>query len=317
MNSSVAVIIATHNRARSLRQTLEAMARIDLQGIDASWIIVNNSCTDDTDTVVSSFRDQLNVQLLHEPKPGKNRAVNRALEIALQREIVIFTDDDVVPDASWLSEIAASCSRWPDHDIFGGRIHPLWPTGRKPSWVTQDWMLSIGFAHHDIGHLEREYPAGHYPFGPNFWVRSRVFAQGLRFPENIGPAGSGRIMGSETALLHQLFQRGCRMVYCPAASVGHRVKPDDCRITSFAQRMHSHGRGRARIHGIGDWQSQTHPPTFWRSWQHLKWLCAKIRMIILQRLPESRARNEQLLWQHSEIGWIEESLRITDQMRLK
>ena len=65
-----------------------------------------------------------------------------------------------------------------------------------------------------------------------------MFSQGLRFPENIGPAGSGRIMGSETALLHELFHRGCRMVYCPAASVGHRVKPEDCRIVRIRNTLH-------------------------------------------------------------------------------
>jgi hypothetical protein len=95
------------------------------------------------------------------------------------------------------------------------------------------------------------------------------------------------------------------------------VKPEDCRITSFAGRMHSHGRGRARIHGIGERYSQAHPSAIWRGWQHLKWLRTKIRMMLLQQLPASPTRTEEWLWQHSEIGWIEESLQIIERMRLK
>lgn len=310
MTSSIAIIIATHNRSASLARTLESMSHIERRGVDAVWLIVNNACDDNTDAVAASYRNRLPLQLMHEPIPGKNRAVNLALGEALRRDVVVFTDDDVMPSGSWLREIAASCARWQDHDVFGGRILPRWPDGRTPRWATCEWMLSIGFARHDFGSIECEYPPGHLPFGPNFWMRSRIFTPDLRFPEEIGPAGCGRIMGSETALLHQLFLKGHPMVYCPAARVDHLVKRGDCDIASFTRRMHSHGRGRARIHGIGQPAGSMAGRAGWKMRQQLKRLITKTRMTALKALPESPRRNEKWFWHHSEMGWIEESLRI-------
>ena len=61
MTSSIAIVIATHNRAASLAHTLESMSQVDRHGVDAVWLVVNNACDDDTDAVATSFRKRLPV----------------------------------------------------------------------------------------------------------------------------------------------------------------------------------------------------------------------------------------------------------------
>lgn len=304
------ILIATHNRAEMLAATLDAMTRVHRHNLDAEWVVINNACTDHTDEVVRSFRKRLPLRVLHQPIPGKNRALNLALDTCAARDVVIFTDDDVTPCPGWLTAIRDAVSRWPDHDGFGGRIVPLWPDGAKPDWIREPWLLSIGFAWHDLGPSETPYPPATYPFGPNFWVRGSVFRNGLRFQESIGPVGGSRIMGSETSFLKEIAERGHRMMYCPAASVGHRIKPADCDPRVLARRMRSHGRGRARIHGVNYRNLLTDHPWRWLVRQRIKLVIEHARLALFGLSPVRSARLGRMLWQHSKIGWIEEGFAI-------
>ena len=308
--SSIRVYIATFNRAAILRETLEAMTRVDREGMDVEWIVINNNCNDDTDAVCASFEGRLPLRVVHEGVPGKNRALNRALDTLPVPDIAVFTDDDVSPDAGWLREIAGSCERWPEHDVFGGRIRPRWPGGEKPAWIRQPWLLSIGFAAHDLGDEEKPYPPSIYPFGPNFWVRGRVFLNGTRYRESIGPTGNSRIMGSETSFLKDLDLLGHRMVYCPAASLDHRIKENDCDVEVLKRRMTSYGRGRARIHGVNYGNLLTEHPRRWWLRQRAKLALAYLRLAMLRLIPSADDRIEKTLWHHSKIGWLKESFVI-------
>jgi glycosyltransferase involved in cell wall biosynthesis len=310
---SVSIFIATYNRAPMLAETLEAMTRVDRGGFDVEWVIINNNCSDDTDAVVESFKERLPIRLVHEKAAGKNRALNRALETCRIPDIAVFTDDDVSPDVGWIQEIVGSCDRWPDHDVFGGIIRPRWPDGKKPAWITQPWLLSIGFAWHDHGKEEKPYPKATYPFGPNFWVRGELFRKGIRYRESIGPVGDNRIMGSETSFLKDLDDLGHGMVYCPHAGLEHRIKETDYDMAVLMRRMTSYGRGRARIHGVNYRNMMTEHPRKWWLRQRAKLLVARLRLGILRLIPFSKPRRERLLWQNSTIGWIEESFRIAQE----
>jgi glycosyltransferase involved in cell wall biosynthesis len=307
---SASVYIATYNRASMLAETLEAMTRVDRAGLNVEWVVINNNCTDLTDEVVESFKGRLPIRLVHESEPGKNRALNRGLEDHAIPDIAVFTDDDVSPDVGWLQDIVKSCASWPDHDVFGGKIRPLWPGGVKPAWITQPWLLSIGFAWHDLGNEEKPYPPGIYPFGPNFWVRGEIFRKGIRFRESIGPVGNTRIMGSETSFLKDLDNLGHHMVYCPNAALDHRIKESDYDMDVLMRRMISYGRGRARIHGVNYRNLMTDHPRQWWLRQRLKLVVAYARLAVLGLIPFPKIRKERLLWQNSTIGWILESFRI-------
>ena len=59
-------------------------------------VIVDDGSTNDTPELLRSWAGQLSLIQLAQPAGGKYRAVNRELKAA-ERELVVFTDDDVIP----------------------------------------------------------------------------------------------------------------------------------------------------------------------------------------------------------------------------
>lgn len=47
-NTDISVIIATHNRAAMLRETLESMIRLDREGLSDEFVVVDNNSSDHT-----------------------------------------------------------------------------------------------------------------------------------------------------------------------------------------------------------------------------------------------------------------------------
>ena len=65
-------------------------------------IAVDNASTDGTGDLMRSYADRLPIVVLHEPQAGKNRALNRAIEVA-EGDFYVFTDDDVLVGENWLA----------------------------------------------------------------------------------------------------------------------------------------------------------------------------------------------------------------------
>jgi glycosyltransferase involved in cell wall biosynthesis len=246
---SITLLIATYNRARILRQTLQALSEVDRAGIDLEVIIIDNNSSDDTTDAAVEYRGHLPLRVLKETRAGKNCALNRALrEIAL-KDIVLFADDDVVPAHNWLKEVVGSTLRWPDIAVFGGGVEVGWPEDRQPEWAEAEWVRAIGFSWHRYADQEVFYVPPACPFGPNYWVRKSVFQKVPSFDETIGPRPVGRIMGSETSFLRQLQIEGFRMVHCPTAVVKHQIEKQQCSVEALRRRGYTFGRGQTRLHG--------------------------------------------------------------------
>jgi len=259
----LSILIATYNRAETLRETLEVMAQLDCTGLCPQFVIIDNNSSDHTRQIVARFSERLPVRYLFEPRPGKNRALNRALDDVPLGEIVVFTDDDVSPRRDWLQAIAAACRRWPDEKVFGGRIDVIWPDEEPPEWARSSWIHHFAFGAHDYGQEECFYRAGDYPFGGNFWVRREVFAGGRRYDETIGPHPDPKTMGSETSFLRGLVADGYRIVYCPDAVVGHRVHKDMLAPGAVRRRAYRLGRGGPHRHGLSRADLLERQPALW------------------------------------------------------
>ncbi len=240
----VSVIIATRNRAGLLQETLGYLAGQEVGGLAWEVIVVDNGSADDTPAVLRSAAGGLPLVALHEARAGKNRAMNRALEAARGR-LLIFSDDDVIPDRGWVAAMAAAAGRWSDCGIFGGPVTLAFPAG-TPGWLEEcaarDANLPVYL------HAQAEGPIADAPFGPNYAVR-RALLEGLRFDESIGPtAGAAYAMGSETELLFRLMKRqGVKAVYVPAAAVRHVVQAAQLTAGSLLRRSFRSGRSAVRL----------------------------------------------------------------------
>ena len=128
------VAICTWNRSKLLDQTLAEMEKVRIpQGVDWELLIVNNNCTDDTDAVIAKHSGQLPIRRLFEPKPGHSNARNCALT-ATKGELLVWTDDDVLPLPSWLEEYVRAAQEMPEVGFFAGPIEP-WYEITPPTWI--------------------------------------------------------------------------------------------------------------------------------------------------------------------------------------
>lgn len=243
------VLLPTFNRAGILRDTLEALCGVRRGNLCVEIIVIDNASKDSTQDVLREFSERLPLRVLHEPRPGKCNALNRALRDPGLGELVVFTDDDVTPDAAWFEAISDTCQRWPEHSVFGGRIDVGWPASiAKPAWAADKRVQAIAFSAHHLAERECTYAVGE-PFGPNFWVRRRALG-GVQFRADLGPHPTRRTLGDESEFLRQLRRRGHVPVYSPGARVVHRIEAERTTQAAVYRRAYQSGRGTVHVAGM-------------------------------------------------------------------
>ena len=116
LRESRTVLLATHNGGGTLPRTLAAFTA--LRPPRGGWrlVVVDNASDDDTKSIIGSFTGSLPITYLHEARPGKNAALNTGLA-HVSGDLVVFTDDDVVPRKDWLVEIRALTDAEPDFAV--------------------------------------------------------------------------------------------------------------------------------------------------------------------------------------------------------
>lgn len=237
----LSVVLATRNRAEQLVETLQAYERLDTASLSWELVVVDNASTDDTAAVLDRARDRLPLVVLYTADSGKNRALNTALG-RLHGELIVFTDDDVLPATDCLQAYAGAARRWPEHAIFGARIEPSFPAD-TPQWLSSPAFFfgTTAFARYQPATSEGV--VSRHPFGPSFAVRHRALAD-YRFPGHLGPQGQAYAMGGEAGLLRAMAANGHAFVYVPSAQVQHVVRPEQLTEQWLMQRAHNKGRGQ-------------------------------------------------------------------------
>ena len=110
------IVIATLDRADSLRTTLDALDH--QHDPDFEVIVVRGPCCDHTDDVLAEFAERIVVL----DNPVRNLSVSRNLGIsAASGDIVAFLDDDAVPEPQWLAELLPAFDD-PDVAVAGGIV---------------------------------------------------------------------------------------------------------------------------------------------------------------------------------------------------
>jgi hypothetical protein len=111
MPPRISVVINTYNRARSLESTIKSLYHLEYA--DFEVIVVNGPSDDGTGDVLRKHAGDIKVL----DCPERNLSVSRNIGICAARgEIVAFIDDDAVPEAEWLEQVAAGY----DSDEVGG-----------------------------------------------------------------------------------------------------------------------------------------------------------------------------------------------------
>jgi glycosyltransferase involved in cell wall biosynthesis len=240
----ITVLLATRNRAGILEGVLNSYTSLKTPPDSWQVVIVDNGSTDSTPEVVRRFAGRLPVTYVVESKAGKSRAVNAGLR-HVAGDLILFTDDDILPCRDWLTHYAAAAASQPDYDVFGGPVIAKWPY-EPPVWaVCNKEIRSWCFDHPDPTH--KTGPFTGTPIGGNFAVRTRAQVENGGFNLDIGPRPGAYTMGNETEFIGRLRLAGAKLWWIRDAMVEHIIREEQLNKQWMLRRAVRGGRGDYRL----------------------------------------------------------------------
>lgn len=222
------VLLSTCNRCDKLRLFLDAMKTIGAAGLsETEVLVIDNNSTDATRQVVTEYTSLANpiVRYMSESKSGKSRALNGAICEA-KGEIIAFTDDDCIPDPSWIENILKEFDSDPELSVLGGRVE-LYDKRDLPLAL----LLSM---RRTVVKSAREVCSDPALIGANMAFRKSVLSVTRGFDPLLGPGVKCKAF-EDLDLVYRSLKERFKIVYSPDVIVfhnhGRRTELDEDRIS--------------------------------------------------------------------------------------
>jgi glycosyltransferase involved in cell wall biosynthesis len=243
----ISVILPTYNRASSLQVMLDSFAKLHLPpGLSWELLLVDNNSSDTTASVIQQFIQGFGDQIRYvfEGRQGRSHALNAGIAEA-KGDVIAFTDDDVVLDAGWLTNLYGAFAD-PSASAVAGRILPLW-NHPKPDWLEMDGQQAI--VNFDLGEQKQDIQIA--PMGANSAFRKEIFAKYGVFRVDLGVSGSQHtITCDDTEFGGRLMAGREKIVYCPTALIYHPVDPERTTKQYFLRWYFYNGVSLTRTDGL-------------------------------------------------------------------
>ncbi len=231
----VSVIIPTSERADRLAICLRSLLAMDYGQFEI--VVVDN--VPKTSATFNLIRDEFGedhqIRYVREDRSGSAIARNRGLAVATG-EIVAFTDDDIVVDKYWLTELVKGFSFGKDVACVTGLILPLELETQAQLWFEQYGGFSKGFARkvYDLKENRQDNPLYPYNMGSFGSGNSMAFKKSvLRSLGNFDPMlgnGTPTLGGVDVEAFFRVVINGYQLVYEPASIVHHLHRRDYDRL---------------------------------------------------------------------------------------
>jgi GT2 family glycosyltransferase len=146
----VSVIIPTYNRVERLKQVLAAFAVQDFPLDQFEVIVVSDGSSDGTHEYLQALDSPLQLSLIIQENQGPAAARNRGVQAA-HGDLVLFTDDDVVPCPRLIAEhVRVHDESGPDVVVLGPMLTP--DDFAMSAWVRwEQAMLAKQYAQMNAG----------------------------------------------------------------------------------------------------------------------------------------------------------------------
>jgi GT2 family glycosyltransferase len=237
---SFSVIIPTKDRHKLIKGLLDSIKRLNgLDRIRPEIIVGDNTSKDETWEVLQEEAEGFPVplRLLQVSRAGKSAVLNEAIRVATG-DILLFVDDDVVPEAGWL-EAVEGFFLTDSHKAAQGKI------GIHPSDNEDPEIERLIERYRTIPQFE-DPPAAQKLYslnGANFAVARKTLQRIGGFNERLGPGASGT--SEDVDLARRLVRSGVAIGYIPDAVVYHRV--DRARLSEDYFRHIHRLQGKSRL----------------------------------------------------------------------
>lgn len=229
----VAICVATFKRPQFLRDLLDSMISIELRGIEARLIIVDNDPAGSAGPIVKAAGEALPIPVTYciEPLAGIPFARNRLVTEAARAgaDFVAFVDDDQLVEPTWLVELVDVALRL-NADAVGGRSIPRFEPG-VPEWVRRSGLY-YGFGQ------PTGTPATHLPTC-NVLVRLAAM-QTIPGPFEVRQEITGGT-GTDYLFFDRFTQAGYSSVWCFESVAYERYLPSRTTIRWMLTRRYRYG----------------------------------------------------------------------------
>jgi len=226
----ISVVVATRERPRSLAMCLDSLSHMDYPNYEV--VVVDNAPASNATASLAAGRAEENLCYVREPRRGLAAAHNCGLEQATGA-IVAFTDDDVILDRRWLTEISRGFrAAAPNVACVTGLIMPA-------ELQTQAQLMLETHGHFGKGFEQRVVNCGtHRPADPLFPFTTGKLGSGanmafrtdrLRQLGGFDPAtgtGTAARGGDDLAAFFSVLAAGYSLVYQPTALAWHHHRRD-------------------------------------------------------------------------------------------
>lgn len=223
------IAVCTRDRPDYLKRCLDAFMEMPDDGQE--FLVIDNCPSTETSRdIVAAYGDR--VRYVRENRPGLNVARNRALREATY-DLVVFNDDDAVPDPGWLRALLPNFSD-PSVLCVTGLTMPLELETEAQEWFERYSPFGRGFTR-EVYDMVRLHPlaAGRVGAGANMALRRSILDLVGPFNEALD-GGTPTYSGGDTEMFSRILAAGYRIVYEPAALSWHRHRrswKELCQIT--------------------------------------------------------------------------------------
>jgi GT2 family glycosyltransferase len=230
MSHRISIVLPTFNRLERLKRVLHALERQTYPLDEFEVVVVSDGSTDGTEAYLAQLVTPLQLVVCTQPNSGvaatRNHGVRRA-----QGDLVLFIDDDVVPEAQLVEEHARM------HARLGDNVVVLGPMLTPPDFAMLPWvryeqaMLAKQYDNMQAGRWEataRQFYTGNTSLARRLVVEAGGFDEQFRRAEDV-------------ELAYRLAERGVCFVFHPAA-VGYH----------YAERSYASWVGIAYAYGRND-----------------------------------------------------------------
>jgi GT2 family glycosyltransferase len=211
------VAVCTRDRPQDLERCLDGF--LALPDLGQEYLVIDNCPSDDSSRQITAKYGG-RVRYVREDRPGLNNARNRALRDA-HHEIVVFNDDDAVPDVHWLGALLQNFTD-PDILCVTGLTMPLELENAAQEGFEAYSPFSRGFRRRFFyGTLTAALKAGHVGAGANMALRKNILEKIGPFDEALD-SGTPTLSGGDNEIFARILGSGYHIIYEPAALSWHR-----------------------------------------------------------------------------------------------